>query len=358
MGSDAVNREGLADALLDKNVQAFLRVIRQGESSQDDSAYTVRFGGSHFEAPPWNHPQGTIKAGRWESSAAGAYQFLRRTWESLVLKYGFEDFSPANQDCAAVALIAGRGALELVKAGLLDEALARCAKEWASLPGSPYGQPTISLEKAREVFAAYGGRTGDPPVGLLSGTTSAPTRETGVKPMEPLTILALFKSIGEYVPRLLDAFSSPGSSREHNQAAIKVAADALVDAAAPGGDLYQAAANIAKNPATAQAARQAIDDAWPTIVGVGAGGVDSARQFTERHMDGRGGRIVEVITYAALCFLLIANGLALYVLIRSDKTDLINTIIQADIGVALMAFGFWLGTTISSQRKTEMLSPR
>jgi len=36
-----------------------------------------------------------------------------------------------------------------VKAGRFDAAVAKCAKEWASLPGSPYGQPVKTLDQAR-----------------------------------------------------------------------------------------------------------------------------------------------------------------------------------------------------------------
>jgi muramidase (phage lysozyme) len=79
------------------------------------------------------------------SSAAGAYQILAKTFDVLAEQHGFRDFTPETQDLAAVALVAGRGALELVQNGQIEAAIAKCNKEWASLPGSPYGQPTHSM---------------------------------------------------------------------------------------------------------------------------------------------------------------------------------------------------------------------
>ena len=55
----------LAESLKNTNVQAFLRVIRAGESSQDDSAYTVINGGSHFtdfSKHPWDGITTTLGA--------------------------------------------------------------------------------------------------------------------------------------------------------------------------------------------------------------------------------------------------------------------------------------------------------
>jgi muramidase (phage lysozyme) len=140
------------------NVIAFLRVIRAGETSQQPDAYRMMFGGSHFNAPPWEHPRQAITIGKLTSTAAGAYQFLSRTWTVLQASYKFDDFSPMNQDKAAVALIAGRGALQDVIDGRFQAAIKKCAKEWASLPGSPYGQPTRDLAQALETYSAFGGQ--------------------------------------------------------------------------------------------------------------------------------------------------------------------------------------------------------
>lgn len=147
------------------NVAAFLRVVRAGESGQSDTAYRVLYGGQLFNDLT-QHPRVAIRSPWGWTSAAGAYQIVATvpgrckvdTWDGLVQRYGFADFSPQTQDAAAVALIIRRGALDAVRAGQLDQAISACAKEWASLPGSPYGQPTRTLEHCRKVYADWGGR--------------------------------------------------------------------------------------------------------------------------------------------------------------------------------------------------------
>ena len=140
------------------NVLAFLRVIRQGETGQTPEAYRMMFGGSLFDAPPWQHPRMLHTFNGLSSTAAGAYQFISRTWDALVEQYHFPDFSPQSQDLAAVALIKGRGALDDIKAGDVSEAIRKCCEEWASLPYSPYGQPRRTLAQAIDTFTMSGGR--------------------------------------------------------------------------------------------------------------------------------------------------------------------------------------------------------
>jgi hypothetical protein len=73
------------------------------------------FGGGLFDSFA-DHPRQAITRSLGgkpiTSTASGAYQFLSRTWDGLVKQYGFTDFSPKNQDLGAVALVAGRGALQ------------------------------------------------------------------------------------------------------------------------------------------------------------------------------------------------------------------------------------------------------
>ena len=54
-------------------------------------------------------------------------------------------------------LIGRRRALEDVRAGRFDAAVAKCAREWASLPGSPYGQPVKTIAQVRPVYENNGG---------------------------------------------------------------------------------------------------------------------------------------------------------------------------------------------------------
>ena len=99
-------------ALADANVQAFLRVIREGETDQTDAAYRTIVGGGLFDSFD-DHPRKFVYVQLFNvrSSAAGAYQFLSRTWDECAAALQLPDFSPAMQDLAAVFLIRRRGAL-------------------------------------------------------------------------------------------------------------------------------------------------------------------------------------------------------------------------------------------------------
>jgi muramidase (phage lysozyme) len=91
------------------------------------------------------------------STAAGAYQIIHPTWEGLVTQYGFPDFEPPSQDCMAVALIAEKGALDMIIAGDLAGAVAACASIWASLPGSQAGQHMEAFDAVQTCYLENGG---------------------------------------------------------------------------------------------------------------------------------------------------------------------------------------------------------
>lgn len=138
------------------NVRALLRVIRRGEGTADEAGYRRIFGGQLFEGFA-DHPRIKVTKGRYTSTAAGAYQALSSTWDETARIMGLGSFSPANQDKFAVGRIAARNALEDIKAGRFETAIKKISWEWASMPGSPYGQPVISLDTARAVYVDAGG---------------------------------------------------------------------------------------------------------------------------------------------------------------------------------------------------------
>lgn len=150
-----------SDVMAQRNVLAMLAVIRRGEGTQGRDGYQTMFGGKLFMGFA-DHPRVNVcrtfsNGKRVCSTAAGAYQFLASTWDETRAAMKLPDFSPASQDRAAVGRIAARGALSDVIAGRFDAAILKLSREWASLPGSPYGQPVISKETARSVFLAAGG---------------------------------------------------------------------------------------------------------------------------------------------------------------------------------------------------------
>lgn len=152
----------LRQALLNPNVTAFLTLIRVGEGTAGGDAEYGRFFGFSYFDDFTDHPRKKHrhKVGRRyiTSTAAGAYQIIQPTWNMVQANIRLPDFTPESQDLAAVWLIRHRGALQAVIDGDLETAIKRCAREWASLPGSPYGQPTLNMVAATQAYTYAGGR--------------------------------------------------------------------------------------------------------------------------------------------------------------------------------------------------------
>ena len=281
----------LQDASANANVVAFLKMLRYGEGTTDPDGYRRMFGGKLFDSfadHPRSPQKATFKGGKTlTSSAAGAYQFLTRTWDGLVKQYGFTDFSPANQDLGAIALIAGRKALDDVIAGRFDAAVMKCNKEWASLPGSPYGQPTTTLQKERELYAAAGGTFAAAPQPMPQPTPApgrakvkrALPRSSSPSP-EPSTmppfLLAALPALFDAVPKLIKSFSDDGVTvPARNEQAVTLAMN-VAKAALNAPNEQAVVDTLASDPEAAAVVRNAIDAAWSQITDVS--GIAEARK--------------------------------------------------------------------------------
>jgi len=141
-----------------QNQTAFLWMIRVSEGTSGPNGYRTIVGGSLFNSFA-DHPRVKIPLPKLgiESTAAGAYQFIKRTWDGVQAKLGLPDFGPASQDQAALELIRQRGALADVRAGRFAVAVEKCRKEWASLPGAGYGQRENSLATLQAAYTNAGG---------------------------------------------------------------------------------------------------------------------------------------------------------------------------------------------------------
>lgn len=141
---------------MNTNLKAFLEAISHGEGTDGLDGYSILFGGKHFHSFN-DHPNIVISAGKYKSTAAGKYQILYKTWKEIKPILKLKDFSPASQDVAAEYLIKRRGALDEVISGKIKEAVLLCNKEWASMPLSPYGQPTKTMEQFVDYYKSKGG---------------------------------------------------------------------------------------------------------------------------------------------------------------------------------------------------------
>lgn len=180
----------LDNYLEDKNVQAFLALIRDTEGTAKGADPYRVYGGSaknqikDLSKPDFKRWGFTQTDGKKNtSSASGAYQFLERTWNGLAKEYGLTDFSPRSQDLGAIALLKQSGALDAIVKGDFDTAVKKANRTWASLPGSPYAQHTRSNDYVAQSLAKHLGEDVDlakykMPTGAPSPKQEAPTSKT------------------------------------------------------------------------------------------------------------------------------------------------------------------------------------
>ncbi|KVD19218.1 hypothetical protein WI80_33405 [Burkholderia ubonensis] len=141
--------------------QAWLDMIAISEGTfgvGDDGYNKLVNPGGLFGNGYVDHPRQLIHVGGslW-STAAGRYQLLAKTWDSVRGAIGASDFSPANQDAAAIELTRRRGALDDVDAGNIAAAITKCNREWASFAGSPYNQHPHDMGTMLAWFQTQGG---------------------------------------------------------------------------------------------------------------------------------------------------------------------------------------------------------
>jgi murein DD-endopeptidase MepM/ murein hydrolase activator NlpD len=130
------------------NVKAFLDFIAWAEGTDALNGYATIVGqtiptGSRKISSYADHPRGDLKFG---SDAAGRYQFISTTWDGIKKQLGLTDFSPQNQDRAAVENIRQFNALSDVEAGNWQSAINKLAGQWDSFPGA--GNPKTDMAGA------------------------------------------------------------------------------------------------------------------------------------------------------------------------------------------------------------------
>lgn len=160
-------------ASINKNVQAFLAMIRVCEGTGGPDGYRTVFGYEKVLQDLSDHPAIT---GEWKgkrlsdqmcrnaglgpgckSTAAGAYQFIQPTWITMKIMLDLPDFSPESQDLAAIGMLRQVGALDLIVKGDFTAAVNKASGTWASLPGNMAKQPQKSLAQVTAFYKNAGG---------------------------------------------------------------------------------------------------------------------------------------------------------------------------------------------------------
>lgn len=367
-----MTRDDLLHAAQSNNARAFLALLANGESHPDlEEAYRALFGwrpgnGKVFDSFE-DHPRVRtyekadefIHNGKLDyTTGAGRYQITESTWDPLAKRYGLNDFGPTNQDCAALALIAEKGALDDVLAGRVNEAIRKLVKVWASLPGASYGQPTQALSKALAVYEAHGGRI------EAAAAVEAPVQSVPeVKRMGPLAIIPLvLEGLSALIPALGKlGFGSGSEVATRNIAAGAMVAEKLVQVT-NAVNIQEAAEKIQNDPQALQAAKDAVAEVIG-IVEAGGGGIKAAREQSTLS-DGNWRKaflnpafVIGLLIVFLVAFVVVVIVLGLGSQTWSDeiKAMVVTAIVTGGLGSVL---GFFLGSSLGSQRKDALLAAK
>lgn len=153
-----------ADLPCGQNMSGFLDMLAFSEGTDNgrqpthDHGYDVIVGGNLFNDYA-DHPRQRVYIPRisdW-STAAGRYQLLSRWYDPYKRQLHLRDFGAAAQDAIAVQQIRECGAIADIEAGRLANAIIKCRRIWASLPGAGYGQHEHKFEALRAQYLQHGG---------------------------------------------------------------------------------------------------------------------------------------------------------------------------------------------------------
>jgi muramidase (phage lysozyme) len=161
-----------SDAAGGQNVLAFLDMLAWSELGSDylrrsDDGYNVIVTGtdgvlelfSDYSTHPFagGRKSKVFSRSGQTSNASGRYQFMLKDYVHYRDQLKLPDFGPISQDRWAIQLIKERRALDDIKAGLIESAIAKCRNIWASLPGAGYGQREHRTQDLLDRYVAAGG---------------------------------------------------------------------------------------------------------------------------------------------------------------------------------------------------------
>ena len=145
----------------DMRVKAFLDLLAHGEgtSYHPDAAhavdqYRMTFCGKmrSFKDHPRIKCCNPVGNRVICATASGRYMFLQKTWDWVSEKIDAHDFSPQNQDLAAIYLLIYSGAMEEILRNNIPAAMRKASRYWAPIPGNNYQQPQTKNQELMNIY--------------------------------------------------------------------------------------------------------------------------------------------------------------------------------------------------------------
>lgn len=366
------------------NQSAFLSMIGACEGAD----YDTLFGGAKFVIGA-DHPRRSVTAGGYTSTAAGRYQELAGTWDDWCRAtgrpVGQTPFTAENQDACALWLIDRRGATQDVENGRLSAAIAKANREWASLPGSPYGQPVRSYAYCEQAYTAAGG--------VLNSGTTVPVSGTNIaaggnapddwqKYLNPATApingakgptmgaaLTLLPLLAQFIPQIM-TLVKPGSQSTAKDAAV---AQTILNT------VVQAAGVVSNGPATAQSVGAAVDAmsadpalaksvqlavvTHPDVIGLLeiGGGLPAAREADQAAVNSDKIFLRSPAFWITILVFVPPIDFTVYKLVSQigpPSENLITQVVTSILGLLAVIGAFYLGSSVGSQKKDDALAAR
>ena len=171
-------------------------------------------------------------------------------------------------------------------------------------------------------------------------------------------VAAVLPSLIDLVPKLGKLFSSGSETAERNVKAAEIVVAAAKEAIGARNE-QELLETLRADPNAAAAVRQAIEAVWFKVDEVG-GGIQAAREANEKYATpGAAGFWLNPAFWLSMVMLVMPFMLLVDVFFVHSNAYDGNLRVQIVTGVLMVISivgGYWLGTSFSSQRKTELQS--
>ncbi len=175
------------------------------------------------------------------------------------------------------------------------------------------------------------------------------------KPVAPV-LAALLPTLVGMIPELAKLFGSGSAVSDRNIKAAEKVAEVVV-AATQSANLQAAVETMQANPQARADAQAAVQGAWYELVESGGGGIDGARKFNVAAAGIPAWRMPAVwVSSALLGLVYMVVGTVLWA--DGWSNDIRLQVVTAVLTVIGMVGSFWLGTSASSQRKTDLMAEK